>query len=140
MAKPRFEEKSVQITTYDEGKGREVFVGEVRGKTFYKTCKLNHWMWKINSYGTQEEVIQRLFKMGVEEFVFDTEKHGRLTIPMSRVMDDRLKSPNHNHGKQRHIPVSWFNEYYEEPKDSSHMIGRPEGMEKKKPDQGELFS
>ena len=59
----------MKINTYDPYKQINIIAGEVTGNIFYRKIKDNHYFRLENGYAIQEEVFDRLKKMGVKKIV-----------------------------------------------------------------------
>jgi len=57
----------MEIKTYDPGKGRRVYVGEIRNGVFYRIVQPHHYMKKYEGYGLQDDVVGQLRVEGVDK-------------------------------------------------------------------------
>jgi len=57
--------KLEKITTYDPKKGKLILAGNVENNTFIKQVTAKHFFYKLQAYGIQEEVVQKLIEKGI---------------------------------------------------------------------------
>lgn len=94
------------IETFDEGKDKMVTCGEIVGDTYFRDVKMEHFMIKLQSFGIQEEVLNRLVKERVRNIVLKTKKK-----PFKSTLTDWIyygKLANFGHGEQVFLSTKYM--------------------------------
>jgi hypothetical protein len=91
----------------DPAKGKEVFVGVIDGKAFYRTVDPErHLLRTRKAYALQDSVIDRLVDNGVETLVF--QEPTRRLVSTIEDWQDLGQDYDGPHGMQRTLAVSFM--------------------------------
>lgn len=94
----------MRITTFDETKGKDVFVGmyDKKTKIFTKPIGKEHYMTKEKGYGIQEDTVAQLFNLGCEKIHLALETQ---TLEYRFTMVDAKPAKDYGHGPQKFVTV-----------------------------------
>jgi hypothetical protein len=95
-------EKAKEIYSYDPKKKKRILAGLVFEGNFFKEVTSKHFMYSLQAYGIQEDVIDTLIEQEVKQIVIKTptEIYGS---DISKWLI--LETQDYGHGRQKFLPV-----------------------------------
>lgn len=96
----------VEIPTYDPKKKKNVLAGfyDRQEKTFYRYVKPEHYMKIVGGYGIQEDVVQKLIKLGCSAIKIKAQD-GIYFSEIEKWLTPDIRAMDFGHGKQRFLPL-----------------------------------
>lgn len=96
-----------KVTTYDPKKGKHILAGHIENKEFFKKVTGRHFFRKLQAYGIQEDVIQKLIENKIKKIKILSHD-----ITYESLIDDWVNGHSlirdYGNGLQRFLPIHYM--------------------------------